>query len=413
MIWKKFKWPVFVIAVFLLAFLGRLVFSFGQGNFDDSILYQIWSFIGTTKGVTSLYDTIPNLSFFPANYPPLILYLLTFVGLIYKSFFSLNFVFNTPILFFLLKLFPILFDIALGLILYFFVSSNFSKKAGFIASAFLLFNPAIFFNSAVWGQTDSILMFFLAVSMVFLIKGKFNYAWFFYALSFFTKQQALIFFPLMIFLTFKLGGNKRLYKALITGIATSFIVIFPFIASGKFLNFLERMFYSLTQYPVLSKNAFNFWWFLFGEKATFLSDQKSIFWFYNPHLIGAIFFILVYFYVFQKIKKSQLNPHLIILAFLTIAFAFFIFPTEIHERYLLYSIPFSLLLLFYDKRVKLLFFSLSALAFLNLTYSFPLFYPSFSLPFLTQFLSLVNISMFGYLFYLYSPLKRKRARNDN
>lgn len=413
MLGKLKKDWIIILLIVITAFLVRLVFSFSGGEITDTNFYQTWSFIGTTKGITSLYSAIGN--YLPANYPPIILYLLTFVGIIYKTFFSANFVFNASTLFFLLKFFPVLFDISLGLVLYFFISSGFSKKTGLLASAFYLFNPAIIYNSSVWGQTDSILMFFLILTVIFLIKKKINYAWLFYSLSFLTKQQALIFLPLMILFTIELFGIKRLYRAFITGGAVSAIVLLPFIISRQFINFLKSITSSLTFYPVLSKNAFNVWWLLFGERAGVFSDQSIVFLVYNFQIIGLILLALVYFFIFQRIKKDPPYPKFIILSFLAISLAFFLFPTEIHERYLLYSIPFAISLLFYEKKGNMIFAVISISSFINLIYSLPFFSLNFPWPYFGQILSLLNILAFGYVIHLLKsgdPKSNKTKLNE-
>ena len=66
----------------------------------------------------------------------------------------------------LYKLHAIIADLATG-ILIFLAVSRFNKKLALAASAFYIFNPAIFGNSAMWGQIDSITAFFAFAAVFF------------------------------------------------------------------------------------------------------------------------------------------------------------------------------------------------------------------------------------------------------
>ena len=72
----------------------------------------------------------------------------------------------------MLKFVPNLFDLATAALIYFFVRKQATFKVALISTALYAFNPAVIYNTAVWGQFDAVYTFFLILSLILALKSK-------------------------------------------------------------------------------------------------------------------------------------------------------------------------------------------------------------------------------------------------
>ncbi|MDE6232416.1 MAG: hypothetical protein K2M60_03600, partial [Lachnospiraceae bacterium] len=86
-------------------------------------------------------------------YPPLHIFMIYIIGIICSLFNIGNF---TTIQILLIKSPALICDILTGLLLYKIGKKYVSSKARLTACTIYLLNPAVFFNSGIWGQMDSI-----------------------------------------------------------------------------------------------------------------------------------------------------------------------------------------------------------------------------------------------------------------
>ena len=61
----------------------------------------------------------------------------------------------------IVKLIPNVFDLATAVLIYVFVRKQASFKSALLATGLYTFNPAVIYNTAIWGQYDAIYTFFL------------------------------------------------------------------------------------------------------------------------------------------------------------------------------------------------------------------------------------------------------------
>ncbi len=104
---------------------------------------------------------------------------------------------------FIIKIWAVLFDFIAAAFIYL-IGKKYNKiRLGMGLAIFYVLNPAIVFNSSVWGQFDGITAaLFIGVIYFFNIK-KSNIALFVYAVAALTKPQAIALFPLVAILYFK------------------------------------------------------------------------------------------------------------------------------------------------------------------------------------------------------------------
>lgn len=239
-----------------------------------------------------------------------------------------------------------------------------SKKLAFLAAIAYAFNPAIFGNSSLWGQVDSLGAFLVLGATFFLLEDKPVLAGLFSGLSLVMKPLYLVILPFFLFLM-----RKRLRKFIAALLAAMTVVVLPFSLFDP-LGFLwERYRLALSQYPYTSVNAFNFW--AIGNR-WWQSDQTQ-FWGLTYQRWGLILFGLVYalvfFYLWQTRKRRRLDYPLL-LSLSTIFAALFVFPTRVHERHLFNVFPFLVALTVFEMKAWLPFFLFSLTSILNLYFSY-------------------------------------------
>jgi Gpi18-like mannosyltransferase len=198
----------------------------------------------------------------------------------------------------------------------------------FIAMISYAFNPAIIYNSAIWGQVDSVYTLFFMLALMLFVSGKQMLSGVFIALAILTKPQSLVLVPLFALVMIKKKSPIDLAKIASVSCAAFVVVALPFYLDTSILELFKLYFSSYIQYPFNSLNAFNLWAF----EGMFLPDNTQ-FLFLTYRMWGYLMFGMVFMYVSYFILKSK-DDKSIYIACAILFFAFFMFFTRIHERYL-------------------------------------------------------------------------------
>ncbi len=343
----------YVVVAFI--FVLRLVLAFFPSFTIDMNNWIAWSRMLGEAGPLKFYS-LPGWT----GYTPGFLYYLWVLGVIDKSLHFAAFLYP-----FLIKLPIVLADIGIGLLLYKMLLKKNFKLAVFAFLAYTL-NPVVVFTNSIWGQTDGLIALFLLLSAYFLAEKKnILFSSLFWVLALFVKPQALVALPIL--LTYLLLGKKP--KKTVFFILFSLIFIFlvglPFFAfSDPVLGLPKLIAVMANESPFTSVMAFNLWALVKGmwisDSGTFLGI-KYLYW-GAALLAGALYLVVV------KMIKSGKKPQSLYLSLGLAYLVFFLFPTRIHERYILISLPFFLLSagLVYSKVELILYFILSGLALINI-----------------------------------------------
>src|SRR3990170_5288494 len=307
---KKGSYGIYLLAILLLGFFLR-VFLYRTGTFFiDVNSFIAWSNTLVEGVFKNFYLSVWS------DYLPGYLYVLWFLGKL-GSFVHLDQLF-------LFKLPAIASDLATGYLIYLIVKKIKSPKAGLIASAFYIFNPALIFNSTLWGQVDSLTALFYLLSIYLIGVNSLASALVLSIGSAFKPQVALA-APIVLMLMLKNHWNPKKIMGYILLSAAVFLLIFlPFNLPDKnpLIFVFERIGATLNQYPYGSVNAFNFW----GLWGFWKPDSAGII---SPKILG---FVLLFVknklkfallkskaFVFEKISFS--NKQLKILLLLILAFS--------------------------------------------------------------------------------------------
>ncbi len=370
--------------------------------------WQAWS--------ARLIETTP-INFYSPNYFsdyfPGYLYLLWFLGASFNFLFPHLSIFSSGFEIYL-KLFTNIFDFATAYYIYKIVS-KYQKRLGLSASIFYLANPALAFNSSIWGQVDGILTFFLIYFTYCLLELKNIYLFsIFSALSVLIKPQGLAIFPVIIV---HLIRNFKISKYINLLLIPTILILLslPFFTKDPILGLFHLFQKSANTYPYTSMFSYNFWsitgWWV-SDSTKFLGIS------YQYWGIFMFLFILTLIIIPLFILKGYKKNILIYFAMSLASFAFFLFLTRIHQRYLFPFFSFLLITVFVisSLKLKIIYLVLSSVHLINLWYVYYYYnyvysnsnaakfiiYNFFNMSY--NWLTLINLVSFGVLMLIFYRL---------
>ena len=257
----------------------------------------------------------------------------------------------------LYKIPAIIADILTGYLIYKIILKNKNEKWGLIGAAIYVFNPAIWINSTLWGQVDSLTALASMLS-IYLLDTNYWMSAAILSVGTLIKPQAAFILPIILFFIIR---NKwkllKITKYIFTGLSVFILGFLPF-SDGNLVQFIiNRLSLSANQYPYTSINAFNFW----GIIGLWKPDNVFI-------QFGGYFLVLIAVTIlFKKITKNNLSVYYLMAFVFAASFMFF---TRIHERHLLPMFA-PLVIAVIDNPLFLIpYFGFSLIYIANLVYSY-------------------------------------------
>lgn len=358
-----------------LAIAVRLFFIFFQYS-GDVKNHLVWADSVIRQGSLDLYQRhFPGFN--DVNYPPLTISLFTLSRFAYNTTqrfilwqnFNFKFLPSVAVRFIesentaagFMKLPAILADLGIGYLIF-----KLTKKKFF---AFLyLFNPAVIYISSVWGQIESLPIFFLLLSFYFLPK-RYYLSHVAFVLAILSKQTALWLLPVYLVVWYRQGSLMRLIRGLLFQLVIFLLIYLPYasptLALSSYLSSLAG------SSNLISDQAMNLWYFIFqGARLTDSIKLLGI----SVRIWSLGLLALSYLYICARLwRRFSMGLAANSLFFLSLA-AFFL-QTRVHERHLAPALPFLLLTTFKPKTKVTLY------AFLSVYHLFNL-YTGLRLPFL-------------------------------
>lgn len=375
--------PKKILGLLLLGLLLRLFFSYFQysGDVNNHLAWAI-GFLNSPIGFFSHH--FPGYN--DPNYPPLAIYFFALSRLFYNSMLAISQSLNSsisvfpssliPFLLFqntqiaFLKLSPILADIGISALIYQLTLNNRRKV---LMMSLYLFNPAVIYLSAVWGQIESLPIFFMLLSLFLFrkISNPFNLylSQLSFLLAILSKQTALWLLP--IFLIFWLKNSKLsdFFKSIFVCLLIFMISFRPFLSSDSnllspFLIYLSTLSGST---GLANEKVWNLWDLIYRGAPTL---DSTILFFFSVRIWSLILvFVSLLITIFYLIKQKLTEQHLYLSLFI-FSLVMFFFQTRVHEKHLAPALPFLLLLS--TKRLSLILIaiiSLSIFFYLNLQFA--------------------------------------------
>ncbi len=226
-------------AVGVYVIFNLMLFNAGSLNYDLKTA-TVWLHVIPRYGLSALYhlpavvgpaDSWGGVPFQEATFPygPFMGALFFAVSWLHKLLYGLPAPLSQEAfaLAYTVKATTLLFTIAdAGLIYLILRAFDVAPKRGVLGAGMFLFNPAVIFVGSVWGQTQSISLFFVLASIWMGAINRATGAWVFLALGALTRQQLLI--PSILIGLYLI--KKFNYRQTIEGISWGVLVSFLFIA---------------------------------------------------------------------------------------------------------------------------------------------------------------------------------------
>jgi len=417
-----------IFIIFVASFLLRIYLSIiaYHGDLNNNIS---WGKVAFEEGLNGFYE-LEDWKFSKPNQPPLTILLFGFCFLVWKWLRGVIWYLNWEVMLFpskfvwfwddkglvlLIKLPSILADLAIACLLYRIIKEGLFKKISerkaLIAAFIWLFNPVSFYNSSIWGQTDSIVNFLGLTGIYNLFKNNLPLFVIFISLSILFKGSLLIFTPLLFYVLFiKRFSFKDWLVSLTLSLSLFLFSSFPFHPSVDLPFWLASLYRERIlpgEIGYLTANAFNLWWLVDSGKTL---DSKIFYW-ASARTWGFILFFSTLLIILFWLKKKVSNLRIIISLSL-ISFSSFLFLTRIHERYLYPFFPLATILFIFLPKIRLIYIILSIIFLLNMYNLFwapsikPLeLFLSNSLWF-TNLLAFINLTLYFFLcFFLLTDKK--------
>lgn len=389
---KKF-WIV-LGAAFLLRIILLPFFNFGDVN--NHVIWGIW---GKEFGTSGYYDYLDFFNYARPNQPPLTILLYVAMRYLYEWLFGILWFINVRVPIFpsnlvtifndvgyiwILKLPAIIADLLMG-VLIFNLALRLKLKRPLLAMSLFLFNPVSWFNSVVWGQTDSIVTFLGLLSILLIFEKKTLVGTALLTLSLIFKATLVPLIPLVFLIIYKQKIKlKKLILPALTSIGIIYLITRPFSVGNTFGWLLNLYTQKILpgELPFITVNAFNFWHLLLG-KNLILDSQK--FFGIQASFWGLFIFVFFLAIILSRVAR-QLNTKTLLFSIALITFAAFLFLTRMHERYL-YPLFVPLTVLgFTDKNLFKIYWGLSVLHLLNM-------YHGWWVPRIPLIVSFVNLEL--------------------
>jgi len=280
-----------------------------------------------------------------------------------------------------------------------------AEKLGIAAAALYLFNPGTIFNSAVWGQIDSVGTLVLLATIYALGRGWTEVAAVAAVAAMLVKFQFAFVIPVVAIVGIKrhLFGRSsdaahagrrdllRVATSLAAGVVTLAVLMLPFgmvvyapLTGGDprgllgilpepdpSASLIGKLVEAASTYTGLSVNAFNMWrnpWSGLGDTLHWGDDTAvglavagiSLTW---QQVGSLLFFVTAAISLWQVARRDDMRG--LLLASLLLAIAFFVLPTRVHERYLFPALALGALLVLSGRAWPWLYAAISLSFFAN------------------------------------------------
>lgn len=259
------------------------------------------------------------------------------------------------------KLPALLFDLMGAATLFLLLRSRLGQAGGLGVAAVYVFLPPVIYNSAYWGQVDALHSLLMLWCLASLVKRHVFLAGLMFTSALLTKFQSIVILPVLAAglirhwreqqsVPVDVGGRSwaaqtrravRIPVTFLLGVVLAGgLILLPFVATGTADEALSTYKKAPGQYHWVSVCAFNPWWF-FNSKPDVprwyyrftRQDQIPLLGPITPKHIGLVALAVFSLWVMWMVYRRGFAYEPLAAGAVTMAMAFFILPTEIHERY--------------------------------------------------------------------------------
>lgn len=291
-----------IILVLVAAFIVKAILAVkNEGYSVDITCFRSWSETVFTGGLSHFYEGDVT------DYPPGYMLVLWLVAAI-RHLFNIDNYSTTGL--FMIKLFPMLFDLAAAYLIYVMAKKRFSEGMSLMLSTLYALNPAVVIDSSVWGQVDGVLCCMVLLTCYLFMEEKRILAYFAFCAGVLLKPQMVMFAPIIIYSIIEQVflhdfNTKKMLRDLIGGLASLAAMVLVALPFGLEKS-LEKYTGTLGMFEYCSVNAYNFWaiigknWHEQTEKFLFIPAQT---W----GTIAIVAAVVLSAVVFFKMKNDKVQ----------------------------------------------------------------------------------------------------------
>jgi dolichyl-phosphate-mannose--protein O-mannosyl transferase/Gpi18-like mannosyltransferase len=350
---RSLLWMLAIL--FGLAIVKVLLLPWFDGYQNDISSYESWALQMAAGGPAGIY----RAGYF-LDYPPGYLYALWLAGIVANAAGAggvmLRMIVEAPAL---------AADFVLALLVFIFVRRTAPARQGaaYVAMLLVALNPALGFDTVVWGQSDSVLTVVIMLSAVLALDGEFELAWGLAALSVLVKPQALMYVPVLGLWTLLKLPYARWWRSAFFAAAVAIVGVLPFQLGHPWYWILELYHSTAAYYHETSVNAFNLM-ALFGGLRKPDSDTLAGISFFS---LGMGMLAPLYAFIGWRLWRER-SPRAFMFAIFAALFGFFMVAPRMHERYLYAGLVFAAPLAVEGAEMAIVFAILTATCLFNLAY---------------------------------------------
>ena len=336
-----------------LAAVKLLLMPLFPGFGPDVGDYQAWAGQISTFGPAHTYQQ----GFF-LDYPPGYLYALWVVGLIGHAVGASGNLYRV-----IIQSPAIVADFALALLMYAFVRRGSRPAMALVAMAMVALNPALLFDTVVWGQSDSVMTFVMLLSIAAILSRQYEIAWGLAAIAVLVKPQGLMMLPVLGVWTMLEADFATWFTSGAALIAVAIIGIAPF-QIGREWSWIIKLYSSTAAYyHETSVNAFNLMALIGGLRQADSGTFAGVSYF----ALGMSLLVPLYGFIAWILWRGRTPTRLLFASFLAI-FGFFMVAPRMHERYCYPAIALAVPLALEAPEMLAVFAIISITGLINLAY---------------------------------------------
>ena len=251
--------------------------------------------------------------------------------------------------------FEILLALATGWLAAWFWGTTAGRRAAAVTWLF----PPLALNAAFWGQVDTVFLAPAVLSVALLVRARWGLAGAASAIAVLVKPQGLLLAPIVLFAAFAVdaGGVRpgpravlaRLGRFLVAGLLVGSVISLPWILSSGF-GWIDHCYRAniVNAYPLTTLKAFNVWFLdllrldstpdlIADSSARLLGASKDL---WGRVLVSAALLVSA---LLARRRCGAQSVGVVVFAALWL-WSTFIWPTRVHERYIVYCMPFVIVL---------------------------------------------------------------------
>jgi len=340
--------------------------------------HVIWGIYAEEFGLRGFYDWLNFGNYARPDYPPIAVLLFLLMRWIWLGVHAVLWEINVSIALFpsgimawfdaegyfaLLKLPGIVADLAIGGMIYGWAAKQGVKRPGRVAGWYL-FNPAVIYISAVWGQIDAVVGALTLGALILILRGAWGRGALSQALSMMVKQTGLPVWGIVLVkgMRERVGWGQVAKTAVaVAGIYYGLAYVF---IDGERWGWLVRTYRDKflpgpATLHFMNLNAFNAWGAVLGLER--VSDEVR----FGGAELGVWAWVMGGLIAAAIVRKYWRGKE-VFFSSLMLYYAIFLFFPRMHERYMYPMFVFFPLVLVYAPKLKRYFYLLSAVFLINL-----------------------------------------------